>query len=194
MFVTICGAIQHAHQKGIIHRDLKPSNVLVTILDGKAVPKIIDFGVAKATAQKLTDQTMHTQLGVMIGTPAYMSPEQVRGEDLTAASDVYSPVSGEVVEANEVLADAPETINQDAYEEGLKRHRETEKFADEYERERLKEEEERARIEQETIKPVAPATGGTAVAPYRNRPVQKKPDLPLDNVGGRPVTLPEKTQ
>ena len=102
--------------------------------------------------------------------------------------------SWQVVEVNEVLADAPETINQDAYEEGLKRHRETEKFADEYERERLKEEEERARIEQETIKPVAPATGGTAVAPYRNRPVQKKPDLPLDNVGGRPVTLPAKIQ
>ena len=86
------------------------------------------------------------------------------------------------------------TYDQEAYDEGLKRHQETKKVADEYERERLKEEEEQARIEQETIKPVAPATGGTAVAPYRNRPVQKRPDRPLDNVGGRPVTLPAKTQ
>ena len=81
------------------------------------------------------------------------------------------------------------TYDQEAYEEGLKRHEETEKFADEYERERLKEEEER-----ETVKPVAPATAGTAVAPYRSRPIQKRPDRPVENVGGRPVTLPAKIQ
>ena len=86
------------------------------------------------------------------------------------------------------------TFDQDAYEEGLKRHQETEKFADEYERERIKEEQERAKIEQEKVKPVAPATGGTAVAPYRNRPNQRRPERPVDNVGGRPVTLPAKTQ
>ena len=86
------------------------------------------------------------------------------------------------------------TYDQEAYEEGLKRHEETEKFADEYERERLKEEEERARIERETVKPVAPATGGTAVAPYRSRPIQKRSDRAVDNVGGRPVTLPAKIQ
>jgi hypothetical protein len=86
------------------------------------------------------------------------------------------------------------TYDQEAYEEGLKRHEETEKFAEEYERERLKEEEERAKIERETVKPMAPATGGTAGAQYRNRPIQKRPDRRLDNVGGRPVTLPAKIQ
>ncbi len=92
LFIQLCEGVQHAHQKAIIHRDLKPSNVLVTIQDEKPVPKIIDFGVAKATAQKLTEKTMYTALGEMIGTPEYMSPEQaaLTGEDVDTRTDVYS--------------------------------------------------------------------------------------------------------
>lgn len=92
LFIQLCDGVQHAHQKAIIHRDLKPSNVLVTIEDNKPVPKIIDFGVAKATAQKLTEKTMFTALGEMIGTPEYMSPEQaaMTGEDVDTRTDVYS--------------------------------------------------------------------------------------------------------
>ena len=74
LFVPVCQAIQHAHQKGIIHRDIKPSNVLVTLYDGKPVPKVIDFGVAKATEQRLTERTLFTQFGTMVGTLEYMSP------------------------------------------------------------------------------------------------------------------------
>ena len=76
LFIKICQAIQHAHQKGIIHRDIKPSNILVTLHDGVPVPKVIDFGIAKATEGRLTDATVYTQLHQFIGTPAYMSPEQ----------------------------------------------------------------------------------------------------------------------
>ena len=76
LFVSVCHAVQHAHQKGIIHRDIKPSNILVTLHDGVPVPKIIDFGIAKAINQELTDQTLATGFGQMIGTPLYMSPEQ----------------------------------------------------------------------------------------------------------------------
>ena len=76
LFDSVCQAIQHAHQKGIIHRDIKPSNVMVTLHDGSPVVKVIDFGVAKATAQRLTEKTYFTAYGHMIGTPAYMSPEQ----------------------------------------------------------------------------------------------------------------------
>jgi non-specific serine/threonine protein kinase/serine/threonine-protein kinase len=76
LFREVCEGVQHAHQKAIIHRDLKPTNVLVTEQDGKRLPKIIDFGVAKATAHKLTEKTVFTELGVLIGTPEYMSPEQ----------------------------------------------------------------------------------------------------------------------
>jgi serine/threonine protein kinase len=76
MFIPICEAVQHAHQKGIIHRDLKPSNVLVASYDGKPSPKIIDFGIAKAIGMKLTDKTLFTEFGALIGTPEYMSPEQ----------------------------------------------------------------------------------------------------------------------
>jgi len=92
LFVPICEAIQHAHQKGIIHRDIKPSNVLVTIRDDSAVPKIIDFGIAKAMAQPLTERTLYTEQGQLIGTPAYMSPEQAEmtGLDIDTRSDVYS--------------------------------------------------------------------------------------------------------
>ena len=76
LFIQVCQAIQHAHQKGIIHRDIKPSNILVTMNDGVPVPKVIDFGIAKATQGKLTDQTLFTAFEQFIGTPAYMSPEQ----------------------------------------------------------------------------------------------------------------------
>jgi non-specific serine/threonine protein kinase/serine/threonine-protein kinase len=92
LFSQVCEGVQHAHQKAIIHRDLKPSNVLVAIQDGRAVPKIIDFGVAKATAQRLTERTMFTELGQMIGTPEYMSPEQAEmtGQNIDTRTDVYS--------------------------------------------------------------------------------------------------------
>ncbi len=76
LFVPVCQAIQHAHQKGIIHRDIKPSNVMITLYDGKPVAKVIDFGVAKATEQRLTERTLFTQYGTMVGTLEYMSPEQ----------------------------------------------------------------------------------------------------------------------
>ncbi len=92
IFISVCQAIQHAHQKGIIHRDIKPSNVLVAVQDGKPVPKIIDFGVAKATNQRLTEKTVFTQQGHLIGTPEYMSPEQAEmtGLDVDTTTDIYS--------------------------------------------------------------------------------------------------------
>jgi serine/threonine protein kinase len=92
LFVTVCQAVQHAHQKGIIHRDLKPSNILVTLHDTLAVPKVIDFGIAKATTQPLTDRSLFTHFSQMIGTPLYMSPEQaeMNGLDVDTRSDVYS--------------------------------------------------------------------------------------------------------
>jgi serine/threonine protein kinase/Tfp pilus assembly protein PilF len=92
LFTLVCRAIQHAHQKGIIHRDIKPSNILVTLHDGVPVPKVIDFGIAKATDQQLTDKTVFTQFEQFIGTPAYMSPEQAEmtGLDIDTRSDIYS--------------------------------------------------------------------------------------------------------
>jgi WD40 repeat protein/serine/threonine protein kinase len=92
LFVEVCQAIQHAHQKGIIHRDIKPSNILVTLHDGVPVPKVIDFGIAKATEQPLTDKTLFTEFQSFIGTPAYMSPEQAEmsGLDLDTRSDIYA--------------------------------------------------------------------------------------------------------
>jgi serine/threonine protein kinase/Flp pilus assembly protein TadD len=92
LFVPVCHAVQHAHQKGVIHRDLKPSNVLVTLHDGEPVVKVIDFGVAKAIGQHLTDKTIYTRFAQMIGTPLYMSPEQAEmsGLDIDTRSDIYS--------------------------------------------------------------------------------------------------------
>src|SRR6266480_3883089 len=93
LFTQVCHAIQHAHQKGIIHRDIKPSNILVTLHDGVPVPKVIDFGIAKATTdQRLTDKTLFTAYEQFIGTPAYMSPEQAEmsGLDIDTRSDIYS--------------------------------------------------------------------------------------------------------
>ena len=92
LFMPVCHAIQHAHQKGVIHRDIKPANVMITLHDGHPVPKVIDFGIAKATNQRLTEKTLFTNYAQMIGTPAYMSPEQAEmsGLDVDTRTDVYS--------------------------------------------------------------------------------------------------------
>src|SRR5881409_3913843 len=92
LFIKVCQAIQSAHQKGIIHRDIKPSNILVTINDGVAVPKVIDFGIAKATEAELTEKTVFTRFQQFLGTPAYMSPEQAEmtSMDIDTRSDIYS--------------------------------------------------------------------------------------------------------
>jgi serine/threonine protein kinase len=92
LFVPVCQALQHAHQKGIIHRDIKPSNVLVTVHEDQPVPKVIDFGVAKAVEQRLTDKTLYTQVGTLVGTLEYMSPEQAErnAQGVDTRSDIYS--------------------------------------------------------------------------------------------------------
>ena len=92
LFLQVCAGVQHAHQKGVIHRDIKPSNILVTIRDDEPKPKIIDFGIAKATSQRLTEKTLYTELGQWMGTPVYMSPEQAEmsGVDVDTRTDVYS--------------------------------------------------------------------------------------------------------
>ncbi len=92
LFIPICQAVQHAHQKGIVHRDLKPGNILVTMLDGKPVPKVIDFGVAKATSGRITEDSLSTQFGAVVGTLEYMSPEQAgfSSEDIDTRADIYS--------------------------------------------------------------------------------------------------------
>lgn len=93
LLIPVCQAIQHAHQKGIIHRDIKPSNVLVAVVEGKPVPKVIDFGLAKVLGSELSDATMLTNLGAVVGTLQYMSPEQAEpgaAADIDTRSDVYS--------------------------------------------------------------------------------------------------------
>ncbi|XZE55280.1 serine/threonine protein kinase [Planctomycetaceae bacterium SH139] len=92
LFIPICQAVQHAHQKGIIHRDLKPTNILICLYDGKPVPKVIDFGLAKAMHQSLTEQSIYTAHGMMVGTPLYMSPEQaeVNNLDIDTRTDIYA--------------------------------------------------------------------------------------------------------
>jgi serine/threonine protein kinase len=92
LFIQICEAIQHAHQKGIIHRDIKPSNILISMLDGRPMPKVIDFGIAKAIEEKLTEKTLFTMHGMFVGTPAYVSPEQAQmsAADVDTRSDIYS--------------------------------------------------------------------------------------------------------
>jgi len=123
LFVPICHAIQHAHQKGVIHRDIKPSNVLVTEYDGKPVPKVIDFGIAKAMHEPLTERSMRTQVGAVIGTFEYMSPEQAGsfGEDIDTRTDVYS--LGIIL--YELLAGAPPLdLRGVAFDELLRRLRE----------------------------------------------------------------------
>jgi serine/threonine protein kinase len=92
LFMDVCHAVQHAHQKGIIHRDIKPSNVLVAVQDGEPTPKVIDFGVAKATQHRLTERTLFTEQGQLVGTPGYMSPEQAEmtALDIDTRTDIYS--------------------------------------------------------------------------------------------------------
>jgi serine/threonine protein kinase/Flp pilus assembly protein TadD len=128
LFAQVCRAIQHAHQKGIIHRDLKPSNVLVTLHDGEPVPKVIDFGVAKALNQRLADKTVYTRLTQLVGTPLYMSPEQAElsALDVDTRSDVYSLG----VLLYELLTGTtpfdPETIRQAGFDEMRRMIREDE--------------------------------------------------------------------
>ena len=92
LFLLVCEAVQHAHQKGIIHRDIKPSNILISLEDDNAVPKIIDFGIAKALVDPLTERTLYTEQGEFVGTPEYMSPEQAKmtSEGVDTRTDIYS--------------------------------------------------------------------------------------------------------
>jgi tetratricopeptide (TPR) repeat protein len=125
LFMHVCEGVQHAHQKAVIHRDLKPSNILVLEVDGRAAPKIIDFGVAKALTERLTADTIFTRLGALIGTPEYMSPEQANssGEDIDTRTDVYS--LGVIL--YELLAGVPPLdLRKIAFDEFLRRLREEE--------------------------------------------------------------------
>ena len=92
LLIQVCAAVQHAHQKGVIHRDLKPSNVLITVQEDVAFPKVIDFGIAKAVGHDLTEKTVVTQIGQLMGTPEYMSPEQAEmsGLDVDTRTDIYA--------------------------------------------------------------------------------------------------------
>lgn len=123
LFTRVCEGVQHAHQKAIIHRDLKPSNILVSEVDGQPTPRIIDFGLAKATSQRLTDGSMYTRVGAVLGTLEYMSPEQAdsAGEDIDTRTDVYSLG---VVLYQLLVASLPFDLSKLAYQEMLRRLRE----------------------------------------------------------------------
>ena len=125
LFIQVCEGVQHAHQKAIIHRDLKPSNILVLEVDGKSMPRIIDFGLAKATSQRLTDGSMYTRVGTLLGTLEYMSPEQANseGEDIDTRTDVYSLG---VVLYQLLVGALPLDLKKLAYEEILHRLRDKE--------------------------------------------------------------------
>jgi non-specific serine/threonine protein kinase/serine/threonine-protein kinase len=125
LFIQVCEGVQHAHQKAIIHRDLKPSNILVTEVDGKPTVRIIDFGLAKAMAQRLTAASIFTQVGAILGTPEYMSPEQAEpgGEDIDTRTDVYSLG---VVLYQLLVGAVPLELRELAYKEMLRRLREDE--------------------------------------------------------------------
>src|SRR5216683_3015672 len=125
LFIQVCEGVQHAHQKAIIHRDLKPSNILVSEVDGKPMPRIIDFGLAKATSQRLTDGSMYTRVGTIMGTLEYMSPEQAvsAGEDIDTRTDVYSLG---VVLYQLLVGALPLDLKKLAYEEILHRLRDKE--------------------------------------------------------------------
>ena len=123
LFIQVCEGVQHAHQKAIIHRDLKPSNILVSDVDGKPMPRIIDFGLAKATSQRLTDGSIFTRVGAVLGTLEYMSPEQADsgGEDIDTRTDVYSLG---VVLYQMLVGALPLDLKKLAYEQMLRRLRE----------------------------------------------------------------------
>ena len=125
LVVDVCRAIQHAHQKGVIHRDIKPSNVMVTNQDDRALPKVIDFGIAKATDEPLTEKTLFTQFRQMVGTPAYMSPEQaeLNASDVDTRSDIYSVG---VLMYELLTGNTPLDLKDSSYEEILHTIRETE--------------------------------------------------------------------
>ncbi len=177
LFIPVCKAIQHAHQKGIIHRDIKPSNIMVTLHDGVPVPKVIDFGIAKATLQDLTEKTIFTQYSQFIGTPAYMSPEQAEmsGLDIDTRSDIYS--LGVVL--YELLTGAPPFDSRDLMQSGIDEMRRIIREKDPVRPStRVSELRSGRRTDSQQTK-TAPATSGKPPAPSSSRlpsPIEKDLD------------------